>query len=142
MLVQKVYNYSTNLITSEKKLKKIYLSNIAFSISLAYSFDMSLLLEQYFINRFRTRFFSRTPQKDEVDIILESDRKVVPVEIKIKNKIDRNSLKPMLKFLKSINQKKGYLISKDTEKIYSTDKYIIEAIPYWKYWSIRKKIGF
>lgn len=141
MLVQKVYNYSTNFLTSEKKLKKIYLSNTAFSISLAYNFDMSLILEQYFVNRFKARFFSRTPQKEEVDIVMESDMNAVPVEIKIRNKIDRSSLKPMLKFLKNVNQKEGYLITKDTEKIYSMDKYIIRAIPYWKYWSIKKIIG-
>ncbi|MGM0365375.1 MAG: ATP-binding protein [Actinomycetota bacterium] len=142
MLVRKLYNYSPNLLTSEKKLKKIYLSNIAFSISLNYNVDLSLLLEQYFVNFLKPRFFYRDPQKDEVDIILELDNEQVPIEVKIRNKINHKTLKPVVKFLKKFGLRKGYMISKDSEKVFQIGRCEVEVYPYWKYWTIKKNIGF
>ncbi|MFO7928053.1 MAG: ATP-binding protein, partial [Candidatus Humimicrobiaceae bacterium] len=82
LLVQKVYNYSPNFITSEKKLKKIYLSNAAFTTALAPDIKRSLLLEQYFINALKAGFFFRNPQKGEIDMVLDSGGIPVPVEVK------------------------------------------------------------
>ncbi|MGM0367988.1 MAG: ATP-binding protein [Actinomycetota bacterium] len=140
LLVQKVYNYSPNFITSEKKLKKIYLSNAAFTTALAPDIKRSLLLEQYFINALKAGFFFRNPQKDEIDMVLDSGGIPVPVEVKIRNKIKTKLLKPIFKFQKKYNIDKGFIISKDIQQLYYKDGYQIESIPYWKYWSLKNKL--
>ncbi|MCG9480131.1 MAG: ATP-binding protein [Actinomycetia bacterium] len=141
LLVQKAYNFSPNFLTSEKKLKKIYLSNPAFTTSLAPDVNRGWLMEQYFINYLKARFFYRNPQKEEIDVILESDNKPVPVEIKIRNKIKLKALNPMLKFLKKYDLKQGFVISEDTHELFSKNQYQIEIIPYWKYWTLNRKLS-
>lgn len=140
LLVSKLYNYSPNLFTSEKKMKKVYLSNTGFTIALSGKVDFSRLVEQFFVHHFKAKFFSRTPQKDEVDLILSDGDRIIPVEIKIKPEVKRIEAKPLYKFLARRGLKKGYIISGATETSFSDKGYVVEIIPYWKYWSIQKKI--
>jgi uncharacterized protein len=141
LFLQKLFNYSRNLLTSEKKMKKLYPSNAAFTMALNPRVDVPAVLEQFFVNDFGARFFLRTPQKEEIDIILTSDQCVLPVEIKIKEKVARNDVKMMFRFLENNNLGKGLLVTLDTETKYQKGNFIIEAIPYWKYWTIRNMVN-
>jgi predicted AAA+ superfamily ATPase len=104
--------------------------------------DFSVLIEQFFVNLFKAKFFSRTPQKDEVDLVITGKNRVIPVEVKIKPDIKRRDAKPLFKFLKKYKLKKGYIISAKTEDMLSDSGYLVEIIPYWKYWSIKRKINY
>lgn len=42
---------------------------------------LTLLMETFYAAVFQAKFFYRSPQKDEVDIILDSEEKIIPVEI-------------------------------------------------------------
>ena len=64
----------------------------------------------------------------------------MPIEVKIRNKIDKEDLIPVFKFLKKFKLQKGYIITKNTENIYTNSGYSVAAIPYWKYWTIKKEI--
>ncbi len=141
MLVRKVFNYSSNYLTTEKKMKRAYLTNSAFNYAITEVSDFSLIVEQYFINFFKAKCFYRNLQKEEVDVILENTGNVIPVEVKIKNVISKEDLIPTFKFLKKFNLQKGYIITKSTEHIYKNDDYVVEAIPYWRHWTIRNKAG-
>jgi len=137
MLVKKVFNFSGSYITSEKKIKRAYLANSAFNYAVS---DFSYIVEQYFINFLKARYFYRNPQKEEIDIILKDKEKSLPVEVKIKNKISREDLIPIFKFLRKFNLKKGFIITKNIENVYINNDCSIIAIPYWKYWTIKKEI--
>ena len=140
LIINKLYNYSSNLLTSEKKIKRAYLSNTAFTLALSGKIDWPILLEQYFVQRFKARFFSRTPQKDEVDMVLSVEGNLVPVEVKIRPKIGERDIAAIVKFLKKTGLKEGYLISGENEKTFVKDGLTIKTIPYWKYWSIEREI--
>ena len=67
----------------------------------------------------------------EIDIILENDGAILPIEVKFKNQIIKKDLQVVKKFLKQFGLKKGIIITKDL-----LDKQIIEAketlfIPAW-----------
>jgi predicted AAA+ superfamily ATPase len=135
LLIQKCYNYSSNQLTSEKKLKRIYLGNVGFSLALNPSASFSQLCEQYFINILHARYFYRSPRQEEVDIILVKEGEIIlPVEVKIRNKIDLSDLKPLISFMKRHNCPKGIVITQDTDSIFSlADERKIIAMPYWRY---------
>ncbi len=141
LFLQKLYNYSRNLLTSEKKVKKLYPSNTAFTLVLNPQADLSSVLEQFFVNNLNARFFLKTPQKEEIDIIHTQARNVLPVEIKIKEKISKDDVKTLFKFMERNNLQRALLITLDTETKFQKEKLIVEAIPYWRYCSIKQKTG-
>lgn len=141
LLTTKLYNFSTNLLTSEKKLKRIYLSNTGFISALRPGEpDYYQLLEGYFANLLRARFFYRSPQKDEVDLILDNQEKVMPVEIKIRGKIKTKDLKPLFRFMGRFKCDHAMVISKDLERLEKAGDLKVTILPYWRYWSIINEI--
>lgn len=140
LFLQKLYNYSSNLLTSEKKVKKLYLCSTAFTLALHPEAGLPAVLEQFFVNSLDAKFFLKTPQKEEIDIIHAGNSRLLPVEIKIKEKIDRNDVKTLFKFLEKNNLPKALLITLGTETVLKKDKAVIDAVPYWKHWTIKSKI--
>lgn len=138
LFLQKLYNYSRNLLTSEKKIKRLYPSNTAFTLAINPQAELPSVIEQYFVNSLNARFFLKTPQKEEIDIIYAGKKTLLPVEIKIKAKIDRGDIKTLFKFLEKNKLDKALLITLDTETRFRNGNFFIEAIPYWKHWSIRE----
>ena len=98
-------------------------------------------MEQYFVNSLDAQFFLKTPQKEEIDIIYTSEKTLMPIEIKIKAKIGRDDIKTLFKFLEINKLDRSLLITLDTETKFKNDSLLVEAIPYWKYWSIRKRMN-
>lgn len=141
LFLQKLYNYSKNLLTSEKKVKRLYPCNTAFTLALNPQADLPSILEQFFVNSLDAKFFLKTPQKEEIDIIHAHDKSILPIEIKIKERVGRDDVKTLFKFLERNNLKKALLITLDTETKFEKENLLIEAIPYWKYWSIRERIS-
>jgi len=141
LLCQKLYNFSRNLLTSEKKIKRIYLSNTAFTNALSPGTDVSQLFEQHFINRLNGRFFWRDVQKNEVDLVFHVEPAILPIEIKMREKIEKNDLKGLFKFMGKYEQESGILITLNTEALYEKENKKITAIPYWQYWTLEKEIN-
>jgi predicted AAA+ superfamily ATPase len=140
LFLQKLYNYSRNLLTSEKKAKRLYPSNTAFTLALNPQAELPSVMEQFFVNSLDAKFFLKTPQKEEIDIIYAMKDIVLPIEIKIRAKVDRNDIKTLFKFLDRNKLNRALLITLDTETKFEKDSLSIEAIPYWKYWSVRERI--
>ena len=141
LLVTRLYNFSRNRLTSEKKLKRVYLSNTGFLTAFRSSeLDYSSILENHFAHILKARFFYRSPQKEEVDLVIDSKGKLIPVEIKIREKIKIKDLKPLIKFMKRFKCKSAVVISKDDERIEKIDELKVTILPYWRYWSIISEI--
>jgi predicted AAA+ superfamily ATPase len=141
LFLQKLYNYSKNLLTSEKKVKRLYPCNTAFTLALNPQAELPAVLEQFFVNSLDAKFFLKTPQKEEIDIIHAHDKVVLPVEIKIKEKIGKDDVKMLFKFLERNKLNKALLVTLDTETKFEREGLLIEAVPYWKYWSIKQRIS-
>ncbi|HRT70499.1 MAG TPA: ATP-binding protein [Syntrophales bacterium] len=140
LFLQKLYNYSPNLLTTEKKMKRLYVSNAAFTLALNPGLDFSLLLEQFFVNMLGARFFVRTPQKEEIDIVLADEKRILPVEVKIQDQVNAREGRYLFRFLEKHNLKKALIISRDAETTFERNGMAIRVIPYWKYWSILKEL--
>jgi len=140
LLVSKLYNFSSNRLTSEKKMRKVYTSNTAFSFALSGESDFFVLAEQFFANTLKAGFFWRSPQKDEVDLVLSSEERVVPIEIKMRSDIRRRDAKPLFKFMTRYGISKGYIISSDLETVFRDSDLKVEVIPYWRHWTIKRKL--
>lgn len=140
LILNKMYNYSTNRLTSEKKLKRAYLGSTAFTMALDPEVERPQLMEQFCVNAFKARFFWRSLQRDEVDIVLDSEG-VVPIEVKMKGKVTAKDAKPLFKFMKRYDIRRGFLITETTESSFSHDDRSVEAIPFWKYWTLVEKLG-
>ena len=141
LLCQKLYNFSRNLLTSEKKIKRLYLSNTAFTAVLNPQTDISLILEQYFINRLHGRYFWRNTQKDEVDLVCTEDSAILPVEIKIREKIDKRDIQGLFKFMGKYEQSTGILVTRNTDASYEKAGRKVIAIPYWRYRTLEREIA-
>ena len=118
LLVKKLYNYSRNRSTSEKKLKKYYLTFPSTALSFKDDAEYtSRVVENLVVVAKNADYFWRTPQKDEVDIILVENNKPLPIEVKYSSKInlgtDLNSIK---KFMERYSVKKGYAVTNDFSK--------------------------
>lgn len=141
LFLQKLYNYSKNLLTSEKKVKRLYPSNTAFTLALNPQAELPAVLEQFFVNSLEAKFFLKTPQKEEIDIIHTRDKVVLPIEIKIREKIGRGDVKTLFKFLERNRLNRALIVTLDTETRFERENLLIDAIPYWKYWSIKTRIN-
>lgn len=117
-LVKKLYNYSKNKSTSEKKLKKYYITFPCTSLSFKDDeIYVSKIIENLIVISTNADYFWRTPQKDEVDIIIEENNKPFPIEVKYTSKINEQSdLFGLKKFMEKYAVKKGMIITKDSSK--------------------------
>ena len=140
LLANKLYNYSPNLLTSEKKMKKVYLSSTAFSKALSPRVGRPALIEQFFANVLKARFFSRTPERDEVDLVMVGEGEVVPVEVKIRSEVKKRDAAPLFKFLHRHKAARGYMISDGTETSFSDGDKSVDVIPYWMYWTLMDRL--
>ncbi|MCD6570735.1 MAG: ATP-binding protein [Deltaproteobacteria bacterium] len=113
-LIKKLYNFSKNMLTSEKKMKKVYLSTTSFFPFLNPAIDETRLVENLMVVLTDARFFWRTPQKYEVDIITGLNDVPVPVEVKFANLIDKKDTKNLLRFSGKFDCKKALMITRDT----------------------------
>lgn len=110
-LVVKLYNFSRNRITSEKSLKKFYPTFLSPVLLEESEERMGKLIETICVLATDAKFFWRDKYKDEVDIILQKNKELIPVEIKYRNKPSQN--KGLPKFLKKYKCKEAMIVTKD-----------------------------
>jgi predicted AAA+ superfamily ATPase len=110
-LVVKLYNFSRNRITSEKSLKRFYPTFLSPVLTEESEEKMGKMIETTCVLATDTKFFWRDKYKDEVDIILQQDKELVPVEIKYRNQPSQN--KGLQKFCKKYKCKEAIVVTKD-----------------------------
>ncbi|MBC7254376.1 MAG: ATP-binding protein [Actinobacteria bacterium] len=139
LLAHKLYNFSPNRLTSEKKARKIYPSSTAFTAALSGVSDFAALAEQYFAINLKARFFWRSPQKEEVDLVLTPDDRIIPVEIKMRETIKERDARPLFKFMARYGISRCLVISLDMEGRFDDGVRAVDVIPYWRHWTIRRR---
>jgi len=123
-LINKVYNYSPNLLTSEKKQKKVYLKSTSFYI---WNWEVTgELFENYIQNYFDYKYFYRFNKK-EVDFISVEDNKIKAVEVKYRDKINKDNFKWLNYFEKKYKVDEKVIISKNIDEKY----WNIKVLPFW-----------
>jgi len=68
-----------------------------------------------------------------VDLILENQRGVLPVEIKIRQKIKTKDLKPLIRFMKRFRCNQALIISKDIDRIEKIEDLKLTILLYWRH---------
>jgi predicted AAA+ superfamily ATPase len=79
----------------------------------------------------------RTPQKDEVDIIVKG-KQILPIEVKYQNQIISDDVKNLQKFCKKFRCNNGIVVTKNTLEKKTIDCVDILFIPAWfflVYWA-------
>ena len=135
MLINLIFNFSKNLSTSEKKLKKVY--NINTTYSYLFSKETSnlnetlpLIYETIIINNFDINFFFRTTSKKEVDFIKIDNNKIIPIELKYKERLRNDDLNGLIYFLDKFKLDEGILLTKDLKKKEIINNKKIAFIPF------------
>lgn len=101
-LIKKFYNFSQNLLTSEKKGKKFYPASTAFSYF--FSTEISKIVESLIAISLDTRFFYRW-QNQEVDFVVAKDKRLELIEVKYKNKMKKDDISALKHFFNRFNKK-------------------------------------
>ncbi|MDR0607006.1 MAG: ATP-binding protein [Candidatus Peribacteria bacterium] len=110
-LITKVYNFSKNMIKSERKLKKVYLN----ACSLYTGTDITgELFENYVQNTFGYEYFWRLGNK-EVDFVDYAEGKIQAVEVKYKSKLKKEDIKGIQALSHKFPVNKKLIISKDLD---------------------------
>lgn len=133
-LISRAEFHSKSRALRIRKTKKIYLTNIGLRNVLAGTLDESLLRDNVELGKVvetvvhehckRLKFclepgpdpklyYWKTPKGEEVDIILELARKLIPVEVKYRNEISNRELKGLHEFLDGHEKSFGIVITKD-----------------------------
>lgn len=131
-ILQKCYNFSRNRLTSEKKMKRLYLSSTTLLFHLCEAPEPGRVVENLVVNSSKAQFFWRKGTA-EVDCVLTEDGAIIPLESKYKNNIQRKDLKGLLKFLKEFSLDRGYVVTKDDEEEVRVNGNQIMFIPLWKW---------
>lgn len=121
-LVKKIYNFSKNLLVSERKLKKYYLASTSFSTHLVDFQEKGFLAENFVVSLKDFKFFWRDVYKNEVDFVKVVGEKAIPVEVKYKRNMVKKDLKNILLFLKKFNLKEGVIYSRQIREREFIDK--------------------
>lgn len=128
-LVKKIYNYSRNLLTGEKKAKRLYPFSTAFAY--LYKAEEGRIIETLVLAKGNFTFFSRMGGK-EVDFIDVAD-KIVPIEVKYSKAVKEKEIKGLLYFMKKQNIQEGLVVTADYEREEKIKGKTIRFVPLWKY---------
>ena len=128
-LAKKVYNYSRNFLTSEKKLKRLYTTASCLCF-LNDNYDITRVAENQIANEFS--FFWRDSFGHEVDFIKKEGDAIIPIEVKYSNNFKKEWIKPMIIFMEKNNAKEGIIITEDYEETINVGDKKISLIPFWK----------
>jgi predicted AAA+ superfamily ATPase len=67
---------------------------------------------------------------------MDAQGSVLPIEVKMREKIKTKDLKLLIKFMKRFQCSKGLIVSKNEERIERIENFTVAILPYWRYWSI------
>lgn len=137
-LIKIAYNFTTSIAKQVRASKKQYSAHSAIVIALLdYPFGAintpvaGSMVEAVIANHVGSLFFWRTPQKDEVDIVVKGSKSTVPIEVKYQSQITADDINPMLKFCRRFNVQNGIIVTKDILENREVGGVNILLIPAW-----------
>lgn len=133
-IIKLLYNFSGSFFVSERKLKKAYVNSINFM----YRYNKDKFFDHQFVGKVvenlvvvnsDSRFFWKE-RNVEVDII---NSEKIPIEVKYRNSVDKNDIKPIIKFAEKFKIKKSFIVTKDLLDSVKESGLEITFIPCWLY---------
>lgn len=141
-IIDIVYNYSKSIAKQLRKNKKVHVAHPSITITLM-KYSKDVLNIEEIIGRYvetivfqhskfisERIFFWRTPQKEEVDIVLDTGI-LLPIEVKYRNRIESSDTDSIVKFMKTCRLKKGIVVTKDFFEEKEIDGKRILFVPVW-----------
>jgi len=129
------YNFTASVAKQIRASKKQYIAHSSLVIALLdYPFEVrdtelaGHLVEGVIANTLEKPAFWRTPQKDEVDFIIQ---KQLPIEVKYQSQINNSDVRSIVKFCKKYHVNKGIIITKDLLEKRTIDTIELVFIPAW-----------
>jgi len=132
-LIKKLYNFSTNIISSEKRLKKYYLASPSFSSALVDFSEQGALFENYISSVSDYKYFFRDVYGNEVDFVsIGKNGTIIPVEAKYTKDVKKEDIKNIVLFLKKFHQQKGEIVYIGNKtQIIKKEAFTITVKPVW-----------
>jgi predicted AAA+ superfamily ATPase len=122
-LIRAVKNFRVSMLSTSRKLQKIYPYHWSLIFGLYMEIERGKLLECIASSLLDAKFYWREKGK-EIDFILKN-KEIIPVEVKAKPE-----LKQIIKFLEKFNLKKGVVLHEEKEKeVKKINEYEIELLP-------------
>ncbi|MBI4687642.1 MAG: ATP-binding protein [Nitrospirae bacterium] len=150
-IIKNLTTYSRNIRSEILKTPKVYFTDLGIRNSLLDLGSISqieklgqygIILENAIVEKFNTIMSSmkresrlhywRTKTKEEVDIVVYTPERLLPIEIKSDKKIQTKHLKGIKSFLVKEKEKVGVLVGRfEDADIIEEDKTLIYLLPYW-----------
>lgn len=137
-----VYNYSKSTAKQLRKNKKVHVVHPSITITIMrYSKDIlgvdevmgkyveSIVFQHSKLLSERISFW-RTPQKEEIDIILEAET-ILPVEVKYRRNVELTFANNIIKFANKYKLNKGIVVTRDFFDEKEIDNINILFVPAW-----------
>jgi len=137
-----LYNYTPSIGKQLRTSKKMHLVLPSIAIATE-SYGRDVLTHPEILGRYveslcavmlsfkyEKLFFWRTPQKDEVDIVVKG-KKLLPIEVKYQSQITNQDYKSLIKFCKRFHTNHALIISKETFEKRTFQGIHIECVPAW-----------
>ncbi len=125
-LLRRVKNYRVSRMATSRKMQRLY--PYWWTLAYCYTDDESRILECMVGSALDARHYWREGGK-EIDFLLVMGRRVLPVEVKSKIRLDREDLRHLRYFMKRYNQSRGIIVYRGEEM----QEGAILAIPPWKF---------
>ncbi|MFZ2411335.1 MAG: ATP-binding protein [Candidatus Methanoperedens sp.] len=137
-----VYNYSKSAAKQLRKNKKVHIVHPSITITIMrYSKDilgvdevMGKYVESVVFQHAKLLseriFFWRTPQKEEIDIIMEVET-LLPIEVKYRSRAENSFADIIVKFANKRKLKNGIVVTRDFFEEKEIDKIKILFVPAW-----------
>ena len=137
-LINVAYNFTSSVARQVRASKKQYSAHSSIVIAmLDYPFDIlntevaGHMVEAVIAEDLEKTSFWRTPQKDEVDIIIKEKGILLPIEVKYQNNITNSDAASVLKFCKKFGIINVFMVTKDLMDNRKMGDVEILFIPAW-----------
>jgi predicted AAA+ superfamily ATPase len=137
-LINVAYNFTSSVARQVRASKKQYSAHSSIVIAmLDYPFDIlnteitGHMVEAVISGNLEKTSFWRTPQKDEVDIILKEKGIILPIEVKYQQNITNSDATSVLKFCKKFGIRNGLMVTKELMEMRKIGDVEILFIPAW-----------
>jgi predicted AAA+ superfamily ATPase len=132
-LIKRVSNLRGSFLSTSRKNRRAY----PLHPSLSLSKDEDMNLECLVRSETNAEFYWRQ-QSYEVDFVLKNE-KVIPIEVKNKERITKRDLKGLLKFCSIVKLNEGFVVSHGgDERSIAVDGVRIEIVPVSRFLSVQK----
>lgn len=129
-LIRIVKNFRPNTLSTSRKLQRVY--PYWWNLSYCYGDKNDKILESLIFSILDGKYYWRDLEK-EIDFIKVERKKILPIEIKNKEKVENRELATLVLFMKKYNLKKAILLYLGEEKVETIEDKQITFIPFWKF---------